>query len=565
MTAKNRLEVWKGLTPAIAVFICVCLALCSYVAPTYNMDPLPELEKVVFDLSEEEAEELADMDETGSYTDGVYYGSGKGYNGNIKVKVTITDGKIASIEVVSSSDDQPYLRNSVNKVIPAMISGQTTNVDVYSGATFSSNGIILAVRDALSQAGGLQEEAEPLKSAVKEPVKKGETLETVEEPDLYLNGTYYGSAFGYNDDIRVEVVVKDGKIYSIKVIEHYDDQPYMKNAEKKVISAILNKQSTNVDACSGATFSSNGIIEAVRQALADAGTKDNPETSVKPPVEDDGNAGSSGSESGDSESGSNSNQPQQPETPTGPSGSEDEDSDTIYVYKDGVYNNDEAMVLCENPKQTSWAYYLSIELTITDGKISTVKESKKEGKYGAYDYSNNSYLTRAFQGIGKRKGMAAKIIEAQSTTGLDTVTGATITSDAILEATDRILAKIEKVPVAGKTPEVPDAEIPDTEKPDTGSADIGTSNAGTSDTGITDSETSKTEVPDASIPDADSTDVGMENPQKPGEDPTSQGSEEIQQTEQKDPDKDQEQVGQNPMWKKEEPVDLFGKEETKPA
>lgn len=431
MTVKNRLEIWKGLTPAIAVFVCVCLALCSYVAPTYNMDPLPDLEKVVLDLSEEEAEELAAMDEIGSYTDGVYYGSGKGYNGNIKVKVIITEGKITSIEVVSSSDDQPYLRNSVNKVIPAMISGQTTNVDVYSGATFSSNGIILAVRDALSQAGGLQEDAEPLKSAVKEPVKKGETLETVEEPNLYLNGTYYGSAFGYNDDIRVEVVVKDGKIYSIKVIEHYDDQPYMKNAEKKVISTILNKQSTNVDACSGATFSSNGIIEAVRQALADAGTKDNPETSVKPPVENGGNVGSSGSENGDS-----SNQPQQPETPTGPSGSEDADSDTIYVYKDGVYNNDEAMVLCENPKQTSWAYYLSIELTITDGKISAVKESKKEGKYGAYDYSNNSYLTRAFQGIGKRKGMAAKIIEAQSATGLDTVTGATITSDAILEATD---------------------------------------------------------------------------------------------------------------------------------
>lgn len=442
MTLKNRFELFRGITPAIAVFVCVCLALSAYVAPTYNLDPLPELQTPVLGLTGEEAEALAEVDEAGGYIDGVYYGSAKGYNGTIKVKVTIAESKIADIEIVSHIEDQPYLKNSVNKVIPAILDGQTTNVDAYSGATFTSNGIILAVRDALSQAGGVAEEFEPLKEAVREPEKKGEKLEEIEEPDLYIDGTYYGAAFGYNDDILVEVLVTDGKIVSIKVVEHYDDQPYMKDAEKKVIPAIINKQTTNVDACSGATFSSNGIIEAVREALADAGTEANPDNSGdNPTVPPEGDIPD------DTET------PGETETPADPSIPGEGDDATEYVWKDGIYNNDDNMVLCENPRETSWAYYLSIQVTITDGKITAVSESKKEGKNGEYDYQNNSYLTRAFEGIGKRKGMAAKIIENQGTQGVDTVTGATVTSDAIIQAVDIILSTVEKVPVAEDVPD----------------------------------------------------------------------------------------------------------------
>lgn len=85
----------------------------------------------------------------------------------------------------------------------------------------------------------------------------------------YADGTYTGSALGMNDDITVEVTISSGEISNIKIINHSDDEPYISDAQD-VIDRIISTQSTDVDAVSGATYSSNGIIEAVKQALSDA-------------------------------------------------------------------------------------------------------------------------------------------------------------------------------------------------------------------------------------------------------------------------------------------------------
>ena len=85
------------------------------------------------------------------------------------------------------------------------------------------------------------------------------------------DGTYYGSARGYAGNIRVRVVIKDHKMISIDVVEvEADDAPYVAKAKKGVISAMLKTQSLSVDAVSGATYSSNGIIKAVENAIARA-------------------------------------------------------------------------------------------------------------------------------------------------------------------------------------------------------------------------------------------------------------------------------------------------------
>ncbi len=85
------------------------------------------------------------------------------------------------------------------------------------------------------------------------------------------DGTYYGSARGYAGNIKVKVVIKDHKMISIDVVEvEADDAPYVAKAKKGVISAMLRTQSISVDAVSGATYSSNGIIKAVENAIAKA-------------------------------------------------------------------------------------------------------------------------------------------------------------------------------------------------------------------------------------------------------------------------------------------------------
>ena len=87
---------------------------------------------------------------TGAYTDGTYEGSGTGLRGTTTVKVTVSGGQITSIEVESYQDDSQYFNRAQSTVISEILSSQSINVSTVSGATFSSNGILEAVADALN-------------------------------------------------------------------------------------------------------------------------------------------------------------------------------------------------------------------------------------------------------------------------------------------------------------------------------------------------------------------------------------------------------------------------------
>ncbi|MDB8820983.1 FMN-binding protein [Peptostreptococcus anaerobius] len=86
----------------------------------------------------------------------------------------------------------------------------------------------------------------------------------------YKDGEYTGSAPGYHGDVKVSVRVEGGQIKDILIVENSDDAEYFEKA-RSLISDIVSKQSTDVSVVSGATYSSNGIIGAVNNALASGG------------------------------------------------------------------------------------------------------------------------------------------------------------------------------------------------------------------------------------------------------------------------------------------------------
>jgi uncharacterized protein with FMN-binding domain len=91
-----------------------------------------------------------------------------------------------------------------------------------------------------------------------------------EEAGKYTDGTYEGTGKGYKSEIKVKVTVEGGKITDITVVEHGDDPAYFGLASE-ITESIVEKQGTEgVDAVSGATFSSKGILEAVDNALEGA-------------------------------------------------------------------------------------------------------------------------------------------------------------------------------------------------------------------------------------------------------------------------------------------------------
>lgn len=83
----------------------------------------------------------------------------------------------------------------------------------------------------------------------------------------YKDGTYQGTADGYGGPVTTEVTIKNGKITKVEVISaDYEDRPYF-NMCLGLLDKVTAAQSAQVDTVSGATYTSNGILGGVQQAL----------------------------------------------------------------------------------------------------------------------------------------------------------------------------------------------------------------------------------------------------------------------------------------------------------
>ncbi len=84
------------------------------------------------------------------------------------------------------------------------------------------------------------------------------------------DGTYEGTATGYYGDIRVSVTFDNGNITDITVIPDSDTDNMTAAAVKTVTNHIKKEQSINVDVQTGATTTSNAIIDAVKETITQA-------------------------------------------------------------------------------------------------------------------------------------------------------------------------------------------------------------------------------------------------------------------------------------------------------
>ncbi|MCR5732163.1 MAG: FMN-binding protein [Sphaerochaetaceae bacterium] len=96
---------------------------------------------------------------------------------------------------------------------------------------------------------------------------------TIEEPvkevarGPYLDGEAEGEGEGYGGPVKIRLSIKNGWIEEIIVEEAYgEDKPYLRDA-KKIIPKVIEKQSTDLDAISGATTTCWAILDAVDMAL----------------------------------------------------------------------------------------------------------------------------------------------------------------------------------------------------------------------------------------------------------------------------------------------------------
>jgi len=274
----EKIKVYAPLGVSLVIAACVVISLSGYQtkASEPSKDKKHQVSERVTDTETDNAAEDTQT-ATGSFelADGVYKGSATGFSGPVTVAVTIMDKKITSIDILSSTDDEAFF-NRAKAVIDRIIASQSFDVDVVSGATYSSNGIIGAVKNALTgeKDNGVTGKSKQGSTSESESDSSLAEIAAVQDASAYKDGTYYGTGKGFAGTMKVKVDISGGKIASISIVSTKDGDSYVKIASS-LLDTIVEKQSTNVDTVSGATFSSRGIIAAVRSALSQAAVSDN--------------------------------------------------------------------------------------------------------------------------------------------------------------------------------------------------------------------------------------------------------------------------------------------------
>ena len=423
---------------------------------------------------------VAEVADAAAYKDGTYYGSATGFAGPIKVKVVISGGKIASIEIVSTSDGSSYI-SKASAITGKIVSSQSTNVDTVSGATYSSVGIINAVRNALAQAAV---DGSTVPASTENTEQNNQQNQSAPTPSVsgnfpYPDGTYYGTAEGYLGDVKVAIVLKNHTIQSVQILENEDDAAFF-NRARAVVNNIVKNQTTGVDVVSGATYSSNGIINAVKAALESAKAAANPSNGNN---SNNGNQNNnnSGNNNGNTGNNNNSNNNGSTEKP------DDSNTNAPTYYADGSYT---VTVKCEPDESEDFdAYNLTATITVKGDKITAISNVSGDG-----DSSNDRYINWAANGRSNNVGIISQIIglatidmskENAETTmneaiaNVDVVSRATCSSQALKDACKEALnqARAKFLEQKDDQKNLADVKMPD-----------GTDETGNADTELTDPE-----------------------------------------------------------------------------
>ena len=401
----------KGITaviPAVCLAVLMVTVLTGYKTPQakkYEASETEDISQIKEALAKESTAAMAETTKKNTtkkgaidVKDGTYKGSANGYGGKVTVNVIVSKKTMTAIDIVSAPGETDSFFQRAKGVIDEMLTAQSTDVDVVSGATYSSNGIIGAVKNALFGTESNNATAANAGNAA----GSAPSVSKVSESGTWKDGTYTGSGKGFGGTISVKVTVKDGKISAIDVTSASGETASYFSKAKGIIPKMISGQTTNVDAASGATYSSNGIITAVRNALSKAETG---KSSTKKKKNKKKNSGSN--------SNNNNNNIAAP----------------AEGYEDGTYTGSAA---CSGEQFKE--YSVTANVTIKNGKISAVEISS----------TAKGTNLKQFMSRDEIKNLPSLIVSKNGTSGVDAVSGATYSSHAIFNAVNDALSKAKK-------------------------------------------------------------------------------------------------------------------------
>ncbi len=189
----------------------------------------------------------------GIYTPGTYTASGKGFGGEVTVSVTVDSNKLKDVKIVGDNETPAVGGLAVKSMVKGILE-KGEKVDMVSGATITSTAIRTALSAALAQAGGRKTSAAL----------------------LMKDGTYEASARGFSllAPVNVTVIVKNNRISAIFIGKNDETSGKPRVVQDIMLPRIIQNQSLAVDAVTGATATSNAVLQAVHDCLIKAGAEE---------------------------------------------------------------------------------------------------------------------------------------------------------------------------------------------------------------------------------------------------------------------------------------------------
>ncbi|MFD9194832.1 FMN-binding protein [Streptomyces phaeochromogenes] len=171
--------------------------------------------------------------------------------GPVQVEVTFDGDKISSVRMLQQPN-HPQTKAAVPKLIAETLTAQSTDIDAVSGATITSEGYVESLQAAIdakpASSSSSSSSSSPSASAAASQVVAGSAV-----------GTEKGT-------VQVEVTFEGDKIDAVRMLQQ-PNHPQTKAAVPKLIAETLEAQSSDIDAVSGATITSEGYVESLQAAI----------------------------------------------------------------------------------------------------------------------------------------------------------------------------------------------------------------------------------------------------------------------------------------------------------
>lgn len=146
-----KVNIYKTINLVAIIIIVLCYQNVAF-GRNKKIEKQNHHNQIVQEKWEKESLKLNKKENKKIYKDGEFEGSGNGFGGEIVVLVTMKNDHIKDIKIIKSNGETPeYISEVKDKLPKQIISKDSTDVDVVSGATLSSNGVLSAVENAIDK------------------------------------------------------------------------------------------------------------------------------------------------------------------------------------------------------------------------------------------------------------------------------------------------------------------------------------------------------------------------------------------------------------------------------